>query len=475
MIDYHFLFLHMLKFHDYRNQTAAMDKSKRRIQFDTVTATPGRDHQSIESLSEGNDAVDNNIVDDNALADPAASTSNSRKNDDLPLIATAHHSQESIASIALLRQRNAIYSKRKYYKNKTYFEELRNAKDDLMAYNQKLRHEHAYLQALLQLSQQKVALRLPRRGTVNDESPPQHLHNALLQHQVRHAALSASPALTSAVSLSLINNGDATANALLQQALLEQRRRHHELSMLLQQPLPQSTASAWNLNHTAVRSLLMDTLHPTTSTTLFRSDAGRSLSSAVSSNITNLFPTRSISSNVLEQEQVQQLLRSRLASIHAMSAPNPLLPSVNGNNDLYGLLSQNPIHHNTYSNGNNDLLTSDFRGGQNASLPFSNPYDTVPNPVSATAAASAVAAAAAAADLGVARSTQSQAAPDRLLELYLSQQQIPTRTGTSSVINTSSTTATSESSSINDNLLAQFLRLLEEQQQQQQQQQNRRR
>ena len=86
-----------------------------------------------------------------------------------------------------IRQRNAIYSKRKYYKKKRYIEQLKSSKCQLEACNQKLRDNNAKLEELMQrametiaIKEQATAILLPR------EQKNQQLQALLLLQQQQH-------------------------------------------------------------------------------------------------------------------------------------------------------------------------------------------------------------------------------------------------------------------------------------------------
>jgi hypothetical protein len=72
----------------------------------------------------------------------------------------------SLNYLKCLRKRNAIYSKRKYYKNKMYFEELQRRKDELNDMNHKLRSENQQLEDLVQQAKDKVAIQARRQEIV---------------------------------------------------------------------------------------------------------------------------------------------------------------------------------------------------------------------------------------------------------------------------------------------------------------------
>ena len=200
--------------------------------------------------------------------------------------------ENSTNYLKCLRKRNAIYSKRKYYKNKMYFEEMQRRKDELKSMNDKLKSENEQLEALVQQAKDKVMMQArreeivqklmsqqlqrqqqqaeeirvcsiaPRKMTngfvANARSimtpmghPPPMRHEAT-SPESRHFPLSPVTVLPSQQDL-IHDFASRRTSALVEQALHQQRQHQRDISLLLlqQQQAPRSFSG---INHMLSRS-----------------------------------------------------------------------------------------------------------------------------------------------------------------------------------------------------------------------------
>ena len=92
---------------------------------------------------------------------------------------------------AYIRQRNAIYSRRKYYKKKHYIEQLKASRYNLETCNDKLRENNAQLESLVQRAKDVVAINEQPTALVMAQERHQNQLRALLQIQQRQRQVEA--------------------------------------------------------------------------------------------------------------------------------------------------------------------------------------------------------------------------------------------------------------------------------------------
>ena len=207
---------------------------------------------------------------------PTKSGISPQRDDDCEKKHAAHAGQESLdlspSYLKCLRKRNAIYSKRKYYKNKMYHEELQRTKDELKGINHKLRSENQQLEDLVQRAKDKVIIQARRQEMVEKllAQQVQRQQQQLVQMRGRltqspmasgYAFNMPSPSgrsslMRNAASLQqqvtlqhplssvpvppsqrdVVNDfASRRTSALVEQALLQQRQQQHEMSQLFLQ------------------------------------------------------------------------------------------------------------------------------------------------------------------------------------------------------------------------------------------------
>jgi hypothetical protein len=138
------------------------------------------------------------------------SANEANENDDLEMSAAATLNSNSSPigveddATLELRKRNAVYSKRKYYKKKVEVERLEMSKSELGVANQRLRTENQMLELALQEAQAKVlaveSLRGVAAGTLLRQQQTQSL--PLRNQQLSSSAFGASSLATSTLPLS---------------------------------------------------------------------------------------------------------------------------------------------------------------------------------------------------------------------------------------------------------------------------------
>jgi hypothetical protein len=101
---------------------------------------------------------------------------------------------------SFIRQRNAIYSKRKYYKKKRFIDQLKSSKYQLEACNSKLRENNAQLETLLQRAKNMIAIKDRATAVLIPQEQQKQQLQALMLLQQQHQA---DTTLSNATSIAL--------------------------------------------------------------------------------------------------------------------------------------------------------------------------------------------------------------------------------------------------------------------------------
>ena len=122
-----------------------------------------------------------------------------------PLRSDTKDDETEIPNQSFIRQRNAMYSKRKYYKKKRYIEELKTSSIQLTACNSKLRVNNEQLEALLQRAKDAIAIneRSTNASRMPHEDKKRKLQ-ALLMMQQQHQHQADEATLSNATSIALL-------------------------------------------------------------------------------------------------------------------------------------------------------------------------------------------------------------------------------------------------------------------------------
>jgi hypothetical protein len=188
------------------------------VKSNEVTTTPGSDELPSTSVSSQPNSEMNVDEESNTTIEDMSS-----KKQEPPTMSPEY--------LKCLRKRNAIYSKRKYYKNKMYFEELQRRKEELKGMNQKLRSENEQLEELVRQAKSKVLIQ-KRREEIAKELIAQQLER---QKQLQEAQIRAHIAARRVQSTTPMRSNNTTG--ILQESLLypltsmsaPSRRQQHDL------------------------------------------------------------------------------------------------------------------------------------------------------------------------------------------------------------------------------------------------------